>query len=403
MDSSLDPKRLPSSYRLQSESKYAWMPVFCAKMCVPPLALIYRQADLGAPLESGMDANSHCPRPRIHALDLSWPILQLLPTAIESSSVFLESTRAGFIPGVMSAMPSSPSRRYPPHQALQRLLASHANRGPASRVDVRAVVAGNQALVRVSGGRFWSYIRRAGVRVVDRSGRSTHTARSTNLIASGRRCLNPRPPPPSAPECPRVRWEKPSPARERCASQNLAHHPPVVLKTSAGEAKHSGFSSVFESGWCAAAAGGAGAFELVVVDLSEPDVGYYAPHCGVHARGRRALSPSGMRAVGVGVGVYSCSISGPSPRTALLPADSNVAAGELTSCVCFGLLDCVGVEWAGGRGHGHERIRARGVGCGVDVDAPGAAKTMLGCERGQTSISAASAAPLRCWARVSGI
>jgi hypothetical protein len=53
------------------------------------------------------------------------------------------------------------------------LLASRANRGPANRVIVRAVVAGNQALVRVSGGRFWSYIWRARVRVVDRSGRST--------------------------------------------------------------------------------------------------------------------------------------------------------------------------------------------------------------------------------------
>jgi hypothetical protein len=69
--------------------------------------------------------------------------------------------------------------------------------------------------------------------------------------------------------------------------------------------------------------GGAGAFELVVVDLSEPDVGYYALHCGVRARGRRALSPSGMCAVGVRV-----SISGRSPRTALLPGRFKCSGGR---------------------------------------------------------------------------
>jgi hypothetical protein len=48
----------------------------------------------------------------------------------------------------------------------------------------------------------------------------------------------------------------------------------------------------------------------------------------VHARGRRALSPSGMRAGGVGVGVYSCPISGRSPRTALLPGRFKCGGGR---------------------------------------------------------------------------
>jgi hypothetical protein len=154
--------------------------------------------------------------------------------------------------------------------------------------------------------------------------------------------------------------------------------------------------------------GGAGASVLVVIDLSEPDrrkavrgarrgsggwgwyrspafvfAGHYAPHCGVHARGSRALSPGGMRAVGSGYALAP-SRSGPRvPRRMPLPLGFRCSGGGLMwlsevlparSCVCLGRWLRRGVMGGGGR-CSWAWARAQAMGCGIDVDAAAGSDT----------------------------